>query len=361
MPRSRPDPWTEEIRFNAVFGIFVLSPDEVEFRTGATSGKSFVVSDSEKRGVLGTIIQKILSPSTLPSRPWNRAESTLLRELMPQLRENGIVNSEGAPPTVREDSGFAVPILQKPLSETRIGIVGHGVLGEAVAALLGDMPCGPITIIESSSVANNGHVQRMSNPRRLVPGTVTPVARPADDLEWIEILKSYDWVIAAQDCFEPEELAVLNKAALQVRVPWSLVCFDGYEGWVGPTFVPGQTACFNCFHRRLFAGAAEPKHVFTEPGVKVYRLPSPWSVVPEGGAWISFIASMFALEVIAAMNGRSFTVNNFLVVHRLSLTFQRESVLRLPRCQACSPVRNAPRSNVFSHILGTRLPAMKQG
>jgi bacteriocin biosynthesis cyclodehydratase domain-containing protein len=149
-------------------------------------------------------------------------------------------------------------------------------------------------------------------------------------------------------------LAALNKAALRCKVPWSLVCLDGHEGWVGPTFVPGQTACFSCFRRRLFAGAAEPKHVFADMAVKVHRVPSPWSAGPETRAWVSLITAIFALELIAAMRGRSFTFNHMLIVHRLNLTFQREAVLRLPRCPDCSPREGGPTPNVFAHVLSTR-------
>jgi bacteriocin biosynthesis cyclodehydratase domain-containing protein len=170
----------------------------------------------------------------------------------------------------------------------------------------------------------------------------------------MQSIADHDWVVAAQDCFEPEELAALNEAACELRLPWSLVCFDGYEGWVGPTFVPGQTACYSCFRRRLFASAAEPKHIFRDPGVKVHRVPSPWSAGPETAAWISLITSLFALELVGVVEGRGFTLNHILVVHRLNLTFQRESVLRLPRCPACSSRRNTPNVNVFSHLLSTR-------
>jgi hypothetical protein len=37
------------------------------------------------------IIEKIISPQIVPVRPWNEAESDLLRELMPELQENGII------------------------------------------------------------------------------------------------------------------------------------------------------------------------------------------------------------------------------------------------------------------------------
>jgi bacteriocin biosynthesis cyclodehydratase domain-containing protein len=357
MSSSDPLPLADAIHFKNVFGVFVLSSDDVEFRTGATSGKSLLVSDPERRGLLGPIIARILSQELVQKRPWNEAEGELLRELMPQLQQNGIVAADDKSQIMSEERGFSIPVLRKPLAETRVAIVGDGVLGEAIRLLLVDMPC-EFTVLESSSVAKSGcradtDVRKRPTGQAAMPYRSRMIG-PTGDTDWIGMLKGHDWVIAAQDSFESEELTALNKAALQLDVPWSLVCFDGYEGWVGPTFVPRQTACFGCFSRRLLAGAAEPKHIFRDPGVKVYRVPAPWSAGLETRAWVSLIASMFALELVAAMSGHGFTLNHILIVHRLNLTFQRESVLRLPRCQDCSPRRNAPSANVFSHLLTSR-------
>jgi bacteriocin biosynthesis cyclodehydratase domain-containing protein len=284
----------------------------------------------------------------------------LLKEVIPGLQQNGIVEVDGSQAAQGWDMDSRTPALQKPFADARVAIVGHGVLGRAVRALLTDTPCRSITVIESSSVARSDNVSNAISPEPHLASapaaavSIRSLPRPQDSLQWIQSIKDHDWVIAAHDCFEPEELAALNSAALQLQLPWSLVCFDGYEGWVGPTFVPGQTACFSCFRRRLFANAAEPKHVFLEPGIKVHRVPSPWSVGPETAAWISLITSLFALELVGVTEGRGFTLNHILVVHRLNLTFQRESVLRLPRCPDCSTRGKAPRVNVFSHLLSTR-------
>jgi bacteriocin biosynthesis cyclodehydratase domain-containing protein len=354
MSNSDSVPSAEEIRLKDVFGVFVLSSNDVEFRTGSTSGKSFLVSDPEQRGLLGSVVEKIVSPQSMQTRPWNEAERELLRELMPELQRNGIVTSDDERQTANDARGFSISLLNKPLTEARIGIVGDGILGDAIRHLMRDIPCASITVIESSSVPKpRGQVRPLTQPALI---SESPLIRPTTHTEWIQTINAHDWIIAAQDSFEPEELTALNRAALQLGIPWSLVCFDGYEGWVGPTFVPDQTACFSCFRTRLYAGAAEPKHIFRDASVKVYRVPSPWAIGPESNAWVSLIASMFTLELIATMNGRGFTCNNMLSVHRLNLTFQRESVLRLPRCEECSPRRNAPRPNVFSNILATRVP-----
>ena len=332
------------IRFAEAYGVFAFGPDDAEFRTGSLSGSGCVISDPERRGLLGSIIKRLLAGDGAPTRPWNAAEMELLEEIIPQLEDAGIVEANEAHRGVNTRS---VPLLRKPMTDAHITLVGHGVLGEAIRQHLAQASFGSITMIESSSVAKAGTAKGVDQAR-------SPAApRPQDANQWLEFAKDSDWIVAAQDCFEPGELTAINSAALQCSTPWSLVCLDGYEGWLGPTFVPGETACFNCFSRRLLAGAGEIRHIFMDPGVKVYKVPSPWSVGPESSAWIGLLASMFALELIAAIQGRSFTLNNILIVHRLNLTFQRESVLRLPRCPDCSPRGDAPVQNVFSHALST--------
>jgi bacteriocin biosynthesis cyclodehydratase domain-containing protein len=348
------------IRLKDIYGIFILSPDEVQFRSGSMSGPAYVVSDPERRRLLGPVVERLVSPDAMQRRQWNDAEVELLKEILPQLQESGIVESDGP---ISPSAAGGDPLqqhLRKPLVESRIVIVGHGVLGHAVYSLLTSIPCASVTIIESSSVARAGEAMGTGLLRPLLESEAgqsvirRALKRPRAEAQWAEMLGNHDWVVAAQDCFEPEELTALNRAAVECSLPWSLVCFDGYEGWVGPTFVPQQTACFSCFQKRLFAGAAEPKHVFMDPRISVHRVPSPWSVGPETGAWVSLITSMFALEFVAATQGRSFTLNQMLIVHRLSMTFRRETVLRLPRCPDCSTRGNAPPLNVFANSLSTR-------
>jgi bacteriocin biosynthesis cyclodehydratase domain-containing protein len=299
----------------------------------------------------------LLLPNGAEPRPWNVSEAELLDEVIPQLRQSGIIEADDETAGVLPGSSVLAP--GKSLSEARIAIVGHGALGQAIRSVLAEMACRPITMIESSSVAiscsrgSNGS-RPATLPRADAVAEATTLSRPRHAAQWVQALGDHDWIVAAQDCFEPEEMTELNKAALQLSVPWSMVCFDGHEGWVGPTFVPRQTACFECFRKRLFAGMPESQHAIREPGVKVHRLPSPWSTGPGSGPWISLITSMFALELVAAIEGRSFMRNHMVVVHRLNLTFHRETVLRLPRCAECSPRAGAPRLNVFSHVLTTR-------
>jgi hypothetical protein len=234
-------PPPDHIRIKDVVGVFALSQDEVEFRTGLTSGTVFVISDARRRGLLASIVRRVVLAGTDSARAWNAAERELLQELIPDLVANGIVERPDQDEPLPDGQPTPAPgqLLRKPLASARLTVVGHVVLGEAVRDHLADLGCASIGVIKSSSVAQ-------TTEESTEPTLPTPLS--ADD--WVRALTATDWLVVAQDAFEPEELALLNSAALQLGVPWSLVCCDGYEGWVGPTFVPKQTACFNCFQRR---------------------------------------------------------------------------------------------------------------
>src|SRR5215471_15835356 len=109
MSRSETAPSVEAIRFKDVYGIFVLSPDDVQFRTGSLSGTACVVSDPERRGLLGPVIERFFSQEPERRRPWNEAEVELLEEIIPQLQESGIIEVDGWQQAAGTGIGYSVP------------------------------------------------------------------------------------------------------------------------------------------------------------------------------------------------------------------------------------------------------------
>src|SRR5262249_37157317 len=57
-------------------------------------------------------------------------------------------------------------------------------------------------------------------------------------------------VVVTDDYLRPE-LAAWNARSLRSEKPWLLVKPVGIETWIGPMFVPGQTACWECLAQRL--------------------------------------------------------------------------------------------------------------
>ena len=57
-------------------------------------------------------------------------------------------------------------------------------------------------------------------------------------------------VVLTDDYLQPE-LEAFNRAALQLSRPWMPVKPAGTILWLGPIFVPGKTACWECLAQRL--------------------------------------------------------------------------------------------------------------
>lgn len=57
--------------------------------------------------------------------------------------------------------------------------------------------------------------------------------------------------IVAADHYCRKELRKFHRQALQTKTPWLLIKPVGIEVWVGPLFIPHQTACFECLLHAL--------------------------------------------------------------------------------------------------------------
>lgn len=315
-------------RLRETLGLYVRSSDEIEFRIGTTNGEHIVLSDGERRGLLARVIERLAFPH---ERELNAEERLFLEELIPQLRQGGLL--EEPPEALAPQS-----LLSVPLTEARLAVVGDGFLGVRLAELLSPVGFRELLVLRSSGTAKTA-------PR------AEAEPRPTSIEQWRSSLFRFDWVIAAQDCFEPEELRAINDERLHTRRPWSLLCYDGREAWIGPTFAPASTACFSCYERRLLSGPKDVRNVLGEPGVRMMRLPQPGLGGAHASLLMTYVASLFAMDVCALMNGEGFTLGSMVVVNLVTMAMQRETVLRIPRCPVCSRTRGEPAVNVFASIL----------
>lgn len=60
-----------------------------------------------------------------------------------------------------------------------------------------------------------------------------------------------DIQLVLTDDYNAAELQLLNQKFEQYKTPWLLAKPTGTQLWLGPTFVPGETACWECLHHRL--------------------------------------------------------------------------------------------------------------
>lgn len=123
-----------------------------------------------------------------------------------------------------------------------------------------------------------------------------------------------------------------NGIALETRGHWlPFGDFDGRVVTVGPLIVPGETACFECFQlrRESTSGCAEELE-------RLRQVPQPVMARPSLFAAAAALAADLVVRWIGvadpSLPGTVFTVGS-----EEGISIAAHSVLRVPRCPACSP------------------------
>lgn len=151
-------------------------------------------------------------------------------------------------------------------------------------------------------------------------------ARSVERLEWDDD-PAGGFVVAVPDSAEVPRLPGWNERAVASRTEWMQVLpFDGRLAAVGPVFVPGETACHECFRvRRDSTIAAAPDRA------RGAYLGSP--------ALDAVLAGLAAHVVVGRLAGGDTGDAGALLAVELSpeLRCTRHFVYRVPRCPACSP------------------------
>jgi bacteriocin biosynthesis cyclodehydratase domain-containing protein len=143
-------------------------------------------------------------------------------------------------------------------------------------------------------------------------------------------------VVAAPEPTELEALDRLNDHALRRRQPWLQVLpYDGRFAVAGPLFLPGQTACRTCWVMRRAACSG-----YEEDFGLVDALPARASSTAAVAALGASLATVLAVRWLATRDptlpGRFYALET-----RTILRLRFERVLRVPRCSACGPERQA--------------------
>ncbi|MEX2154956.1 MAG: TOMM precursor leader peptide-binding protein [Gemmatimonadaceae bacterium] len=130
-------------------------------------------------------------------------------------------------------------------------------------------------------------------------------------------------VVLVDDYLDPK-LDGHNRAALRNGWPWMIAKVVGAEIWIGPVFVPGQTACWTCLAHRLRLTRAVDAFLETRSEALVLSRPAPSNAE----------AVRHAIEVVARM-GSAQPGGSITAIDAARGTWRRYSVTRRPQCPVC--------------------------
>jgi bacteriocin biosynthesis cyclodehydratase domain-containing protein len=155
-----------------------------------------------------------------------------------------------------------------------------------------------------------------------------------------------DCVVATSDFGGMQLLRRWNEFCVERGIHFLPVVLQNLIGYVGPLVVPGETACFECLRARQNANLDDPEAqraaehaAFEGQSVAAFH--------PSMG---SILGDLAAMELTKFYGGviPTWRVGALVEVNLLQPSITTRSVLRIPRCSVCSPLRT--RSSVSTRI-----------
>jgi len=153
-----------------------------------------------------------------------------------------------------------------------------------------------------------------------------------------------DCLVATSDLGSQQSLCEWNKICLEQKVKFLPVILKNLIGYVGPLVIPGETPCFECLlsRQRSHSIDAQLEHLID-------------AVAFEGQEIVGFHPSMATISGdIAAFEISRYFSGSFpkrepgqvIEVDLLAGQMINRTVLKVPRCAACSPLHKSSVTNI---------------
>jgi oxazoline/thiazoline synthase len=170
-------------------------------------------------------------------------------------------------------------------------------------------------------------------------------------------------VLVTDDVLRPE-LRDWNARALVSRKPWLLVKPVGIETLLGPLFVPGETACWDCLAHRLRGHRSLEARIARRNGITGPLGPPPASIPSTLHAALAEAATEITRFI--GTGGQSALRGRVVATSALTLERTQHSLVRRPQCPSCGttgafdrtlvggPLRLSPRPKLHTSDGGHR-------
>jgi bacteriocin biosynthesis cyclodehydratase domain-containing protein len=225
---------------------------------------------------------------------------------------------------------------QERLLAARVVVVGDGVLASNVVRHLSLTGVGGITVVGPNEPVERRDVdrgawypaERVGDARHAALAAQVAALREHVDFSTGSLpvggrpLTGTHLVIVATDDFDPGRYAEVDDACQRDGIQWTSIRRNRITVEIGPTVVPGQSACFRCYELRRAANVPE------ETGMG--RTHAGGFHVPAGPEWVA----LEAVKLLAGF-GEASTIGTVVVFDPLRLKLSHHRVLRVPTCPRC--------------------------
>lgn len=174
---------------------------------------------------------------------------------------------------------------------------------------------------------------------------------PADPGQpWADLVSGCDLVMFMPDRPALQAREAVHAACMAAGVKLSTAGFlTSTEVVVGPTVVPGDTACWKCYEHRV-KGVQDHYVEFTAFQQFLRENPEVDPVSSRLPALGQTLAGMAAFETVRILTNLlpPLTYGAMITLNCMTMSLDVHDVLKLPRCPVCGPARTAPPRRVWS-------------
>jgi bacteriocin biosynthesis cyclodehydratase domain-containing protein len=326
----------------------VVSADEVHLRAGPWAGPIVTLQDESRDGKLARVIEEFDAGASIADvvATVEGVEERAVRAVLAELDAKNLVfradadtdgdahtdaDADTDADTERDRSPlplrFAADDLDA-LAATSVLVVSSGRIGPEVAEGLHRAGVGEIRVRHREDDGTDGEFS----------GADEVAAWAADDSSLADAVEAADLVVAATQrpwCAAAERA---NELAVEAGTPLAVAEVTGYDVMVGPTVLPGETACYECYRHRRNANVGSAGDYPAFERTACGRRGGVGDLLP-----LAEIAA--GLLVTDAVNvlcyGHGYTVGSVLTFDMSDLSTASNDVLRVPRCETCSRVADS--------------------
>jgi bacteriocin biosynthesis cyclodehydratase domain-containing protein len=217
------------------------------------------------------------------------------------------------------------------LRSAKIVVVGSGEVSTALSRML--IACGASNLQQTST--QDVRRQQMVVTTKGVPTSASPTKTLSLATDAKAAIAEASLVVASVDHPHPDLLDALNEACLDHSVPLFPVVLAGWEGHLGPTCIPGRTACVNCARQRANSNLSRyEEHQLYENAMRQRPGERPFGHLPHFPEVLAGLAATEAFKILTNCYPPS-TYGRIVIVDLLMSESESHDVLRVPRCPAC--------------------------
>jgi adenylyltransferase/sulfurtransferase len=244
---------------------------------------------------------------------------------------------------------------QRRLAKATVTIFGMGGAGAAASLSLAGAQVGTIRCVDALPVAPSDPFLAPTFSKEsvgslraeVIASTISALTQRVNAVPYTDTLETDDDVFRAIEgsdfvvCCADAGLASLfykvNRACLRARVRWTSCSVSAFEGIVGPTVEPFETACYLCYQMRAAACAEHPEEAVSRLEFLDARKHDDSGVRENLTFTAGAIGNLVGLEAFKTLTGviEPSTLGHIVVVNLLNLESSKHLVLRKPWCPAC--------------------------